>query len=187
MVMLPNSEIVFSDRMGNNGRIQKIGVWQHLALEFTSNICFAKEKPERWISSARQVYNVPLDGSWTLVGNGQTESFSEKNYFGNFTSTDLGPPKLLKLGGNYFFYYPAGTSVGIYRVIDQPGRFSKFARRSAARNPRRMVRNSTRPGSLRTFTSGNGMTKWAMVSSGLRTARSYLRRDQSVRTGPWTR
>ena len=136
MVMLGNGEIVFSDRAGFNGRIQKIGTdnnskWQHLALEFTSNISFAPQQPNVWVSSGRQIYNVLLDGSWTYIGNGQTESFTDKDYFGHFVSTDTGPPRLLKLGGSYFFYYPVGTGIGIYRLVNQADRGPKLQIASA--------------------------------------------------------
>lgn len=137
LVQLSDGGLVFSDRIGFNGRIQRIGSWVQLGLEFTSGMTFAKENPSRWISSARNVYSV-TGSSWTFVGNGMSEPFSSTSvvdgiavttgstYFGNFASTHVGPPRLLKLGNNSFLYYPAGASVGVYRLIDNVGRAPTF-------------------------------------------------------------
>lgn len=122
MVMLSDLSIVFSDRVGYYGRVQKIGAWVQLGLEFTASLCFAKERPDLWISSDRQAYTVNPDGTWTFAGNCQTESLITPTYMGHYQSTHQGIPKMLKLGANYFFYYPAGMSLGIYRVIDNVGR-----------------------------------------------------------------
>ena len=129
MVMLSDGSIIISDRMGYYGRVQKVGGWVQYGLEFTASMSFAPERPDLWISSDRQCYTVGTDASWTFAGNGQTEIFPQSNtepaYMGHYQSTHMGIPRLLKLGSNYFFYYPAGYeigSLGIYRVIDNAGR-----------------------------------------------------------------
>jgi hypothetical protein len=122
MVQLSDGGIVFSDRVGFNGRVQKAGGWVHLGLEFTAGASFHPSIPERVITSSRQVYSLAKDGKWSFLGNGMTESYSSPSYFGHYPSTPSGPPKLLKLGANYFFFFPAGASIGIYRVIENSGR-----------------------------------------------------------------
>ena len=126
MVMLSDESIVFSDRMGYYGRVQKIGGWVQYGLEFTASMSFAPERPTIWVSSDRQCYTVGTDASWTFLGNGQTEIFPTSNtdaaWMGHYQSTHAGPPRCLKLGSNYFFYYPAGQSMAVYRMIDNAGR-----------------------------------------------------------------
>ena len=122
MVMLSDGAIIFSDRMGFNGRVQKAGGWIHLGLEFTAGASFHPDKPDRVISSSRHVYSLALDGKWSFLGNGMTEPYSPRAYFSHYESTHGGPPKIVKHGGSYFFYFPAGMSLAIYRLIENAGR-----------------------------------------------------------------
>ena len=53
-------------------------------------------------------------GKWTLLGTAKTDV--AKRYFGNYESTHLGPPRIVRFGNNDFYYYPAGDSLAIYRI-----------------------------------------------------------------------
>jgi hypothetical protein len=46
-----------------------------------------------------------------------TESYYAPTYFGHYLSTHGGQPKVLKHGSAFFFYFPSGMSLGIYRII----------------------------------------------------------------------
>ena len=122
MVQLLDGSIIFSDRVGHNGRVQKAGGWIHLGLEFTAGATFHVDKPDRVISSSRHVYSLGTDGKWSFVGNGMTESYYQPAYFGHYQSTHGGPPKIVKHGSNYFFYFPSGMSLAIYRIVENAGR-----------------------------------------------------------------
>lgn len=122
MVQLNDGSLIFSDRVGFTGRVQKANGWVHLGIEFTAGATFHPSKPDRVFTSSRNVYSVATNGNWTFSGNGLTEDYYHPKYFGWWQSTHGGPPKLVKHGSNFFFYYPTGASVGIYRVVENSGR-----------------------------------------------------------------
>jgi hypothetical protein len=39
-----------------------------------------------------------------------------EEYFGNFSSSHKGPPRIVRFGDKDFFYFPAGDGVAIYRI-----------------------------------------------------------------------
>ena len=49
-----------------------------------------------------------------MLGTAKTDV--SKKYFGNYESTHLGPPRIVRFGSNDFYYYPAGDSLAIYRI-----------------------------------------------------------------------
>jgi hypothetical protein len=122
MVQLSDGSIIFADRMGFTGRVQKAGGWIHLGLEFTAGATFHPSQPDRVFTSSRNVYSVATNGTWSLLGNALTEDYYHPSFFGWWQSSHGGPPKLLKHGGNFFLYYATGASLAIYRVIENAGR-----------------------------------------------------------------
>lgn len=121
MVMGADGGVIISDRMGAGSRLQKIDaqftpVWQQMGLEFSSQAAYSKENPDVLVSSYRNVYQINrANGQWTLLGPGGTDQ--PGSYFGNFESTHFGPPRMLRFGGSDFFYYPAGDSMAVYRLV----------------------------------------------------------------------
>jgi hypothetical protein len=122
MVQLSDGAIILSDRVGFNGRVQKANGWIHLALAFTSGCTFHPERPEVVLTSNRNFYIVEKDGKWVFTGNGMTESYYSPTYFGHYLSTHGGQPRILKHGNDFFFYFPSGMSLGIYRLVPNTGR-----------------------------------------------------------------
>lgn len=120
MVMDSAGCVITSDRMGQGSRLQKLSpqfdqVWQQMGLEFSSQAAYGKENPDVLISSYRNIYQINrATGQWTFLGPGGTDKAG--SYFGNFESTHFGPPRVVRFGGNDFFYYPAGDGVAIYRL-----------------------------------------------------------------------
>ena len=112
--------IIVSDRLGDGSRLQKINsqlspVWQQMCLEFSSSAAYGQTNPAVLISSYRKAYQIDrATGKWTLLGTAKTDAPAK--YFGNYESTHLGPPRVVRFGGNDFFYYPAGESLAIYRI-----------------------------------------------------------------------
>lgn len=120
MAMDASGNIYISDRLGDGSRLQKINsqlapVWQQMCLEFSSSATYGTANPDLLISSYRKAYQVDkAAGTWTLLGTAKTEV--TKTYFGNYESTHLGPPRIVRFGTNDFYYYPAGDSLAIYRI-----------------------------------------------------------------------
>jgi hypothetical protein len=120
MALDTSGNIVISDRLGDGSRLQKINsqltpVWQQMCLEFSASAAYGKANPDLLISSYRKAYQINrATGAWTLLGTAKTDA--SKKYFGNYESTHLGPPRVVRFGSNDFFYYPAGDSLAIYRV-----------------------------------------------------------------------
>ena len=44
------------------------------------------------------------------------ENRGHQDVLGNYESTHLGPPRIVRFGTNDFYYYPAGDSLAIYRI-----------------------------------------------------------------------
>lgn len=113
--------IIISDRMGEGSRLQKIDtyglpVWQQMGLEFSGQAAFGKENPDLLVSSYRNIYRLNrATGGWTFLGSGMTDS--PGSFFGNFESSHFGPPRVVRFNGKDFFYYPAGDSMAIYRIV----------------------------------------------------------------------
>jgi PA14 domain/Divergent InlB B-repeat domain len=120
MALDASGNIIVSDRLGDGSRLQKINsqlgpVWQQMCLEFSASAVYGKANPDLLISSYRKVYQIDkITGKWTLLGTAKTDA--HKKYFGNYESTHMGPPRVVRFGGNDFFYYPAGDSLAIYRI-----------------------------------------------------------------------
>jgi hypothetical protein len=120
MALDASGNIIVSDRLGDGSRLQKIDsqlgpVWQQMCLEFSASAAYGMDAPDLLISSYRKAYQIDkATGEWTLLGTAKTEA--DKKYFGNYDSTHLGPPRVVRFGGKDFFYYPAGDSLAIYRV-----------------------------------------------------------------------
>ena len=120
MALDPLGNIIVSDRLGDGSRLQKINsqlapVWQQMCLEFSASAAYGKANPDLLISSYRKAYQIDKKtGKSTLLGTAKTDA--SKKYFGNYESTHLGPPRVVRFGGNDFFYYPAGDSLAIYRI-----------------------------------------------------------------------
>ena len=115
-----SGNIYISDRLGDGSRLQKIDsqltpVWQQMCLEFSSSAAYGTANPDLLISSYRKAYQLDkAAGKWTLLGTAKTDV--PKRYFGNYESTHLGPPRIVRFGNNDFYYYPAGDSLAIYRI-----------------------------------------------------------------------
>lgn len=124
MAMDSSNNIYFTDRLGNAARTQKIDssmnpVWQQLATENTSALSFHTDNPDFVISGFKNIYS--RDGEdFTFEGIGRTEPFLPKSYMGNWEVGHVGPPKLIKLNSDYFWYFFAGESIGIYKVAPPP-------------------------------------------------------------------
>jgi PA14 domain/Divergent InlB B-repeat domain len=120
MALDASGNIIVSDRLGDGSRLQKINsqlgpVWQQMCLEFSASAVYGKANPDLLISSYRKAYQIDkITGKWTLLGTAKTDA--HKKYFGNYESTHMGPPRVVRFGGNDFFYYPAGDSLAIYRI-----------------------------------------------------------------------
>ena len=122
MAMNAAGEICFTDRIGNGGRSQKIDadmnpVWQAMALENTSNLTFHADNPNQKISAFRNFYNMASDTSWTFLGTGRTEGYDPKAYFGLYEVGHLGPPRIVKFGSNYYFYFLGGDGIAVYKIV----------------------------------------------------------------------
>ncbi|HEY5707423.1 MAG TPA: PA14 domain-containing protein [Terrimicrobiaceae bacterium] len=120
MAMDTSGNIIVSDRIGHGSRLQKVNsqlglVWQQMCLEFSASGAYGKANPDLLISSYRKAYQIDkATGKWTLLGTAKTDA--RKKYFGNYESTHLGPPRVVRFGANDFFYYPAGDSLAVYRI-----------------------------------------------------------------------
>jgi hypothetical protein len=124
MALDASGNIFISDRLGDGSRLQKINsqlepIWQQLGLEFSASATYGKANPDLLISSYRKAYQIDkATGDWTLLGTAKTEA--QKSYFGNYESTHLGPPRIVRFGSKDFLYYPAGDSLAIYRIEGPP-------------------------------------------------------------------
>ncbi len=120
MAMDASGNIFISDRLGDGSRLQKIDsqfapVWQQMCLEFSSSAAYGKANPDLLVSSYRKAYQIDkATGKWTLLGTARTDV--SKKYFGNYESTHLGLPRVVRWGSSDFYYYPAGDSLAIYRI-----------------------------------------------------------------------
>lgn len=120
MTMDAEGGIILTDRIGQGGRLQKIDaqltpVWQQMGLEFSSQAAYGTANPDLLVSSYRNFYQLNrATGQWTFLGPGGTDT--PGSYFGHFESTHFGPPRVVRFGGNDFFYYPAGDGLAIYRI-----------------------------------------------------------------------
>lgn len=121
MAMDSEGNLIVSDRMGAGSRLQKITTalgqaWQQMGLEFSSQAAYGRENPDRLISSYRNIYEIDrTTGEWQFLGPGSTDI--PGSYFGNFESTHFGPPRVVRFGDEDFFYYPAGDSMAVYRLM----------------------------------------------------------------------
>ena len=120
MALDASSNIIVSDRLGDGSRLQKINspltpAWQQMCLESSASAAYGQANPDLLISSYRKAYQLDrATGKGTLLGTAKTDA--HKKYFGNYESAHRGPPRVVRFGGNDFFYYPAGDSVAIYRI-----------------------------------------------------------------------
>ena len=120
MALDASGNIIVSDRLGDGSRLQKINsqlapVWQQMCLEVSASAAYGQANPDLLISSYRKAYQINrATGNWTLLGTARTDA--PKNYFGNYESTHLGPPGVVRFGSRDFFYFPAGDSLAIYRI-----------------------------------------------------------------------
>ena len=125
LAMDSSENIYFTDRLGNSSRTQKIDssmnpVWQQLALENTSALSFHEDDPDFVVSGFKNIYI--RDGEdFDFQGIGRTEAFEPKSYMGNWEVGHVGPPRLVKLDGEMYWYFFAGESIGIYKVAAPPG------------------------------------------------------------------
>ena len=125
MALDASGNVIISDRMGDGSRLQKINsqlnlVWQQMGLEFSGSAAYGVANPDLLISSYRKAYQIDkATGKWSLLGTAKTDA--SKEYFGNYETTHLGPPQVVRFGSNDFFYYPAGDSLAIYRVEPPAG------------------------------------------------------------------
>ena len=114
--------IIVSDRIGQGGRLQKLTpdfkqVWRQMSLEFSSQAAFGTENPDLLISAYRNAYRIDRKiANWELLGPARTESGEDKSYFGHYESSHRGPPRIVRLFGNDYFYFPAGDGVAVYRI-----------------------------------------------------------------------
>ncbi len=121
MALDSTGAVIISDRMGEGSRLQKLDsynlpVWQQMGLEFSGQAAFGKENPDLLVSSYRNLYHIDrATGNWTFLGSGMTDT--PGSFFGNFESTHFGPPRVVRFKNNDFFYYPAGDSMAIYRIM----------------------------------------------------------------------
>jgi hypothetical protein len=121
MAMDSSGNIVVLDHMGDGSRMQKLNaqyaqLWDQMSLEFSSSLAYSRANPNVAFSSYRQAYQLDrATGNWTHLGVAKTDS--PGRYFGNFDSSHAGPPHVVRLGANDFFYFPAGDSLAIYRVV----------------------------------------------------------------------
>ena len=121
MAMDALGNVVVLDHMGDGSRMQKLNaqyaqLWDQMCLEFSSSVAYGSANPNVAFSSFRQAYQLDrTTGNWTHLGTAKTDTAGQ--YFGNFESAHSGPPHVVRLGGNDFFYFPAGDSVGVYRVV----------------------------------------------------------------------
>jgi hypothetical protein len=121
MVMDPSGNIVVLDHMGDGSRMQKLNagyarLWNQMCLEFSSSVAYSSANPNVAFSSFRQAYQLDrATGNWTHLGIAKTDI--PGRYFGNFEAGHTGPPHAVRLGANDFFYFPAGDSLAVYRVI----------------------------------------------------------------------
>ena len=125
MALDASGNVILSDRLGDGSRIQKINaqlnpVWQQMCLEFSASAAYGAANPDLLISSYRKAYQIDkATGKWSLLGTAKTDG--RKEYFGNYETTHLGPPRVVRFGSNDFFYYPAGDSLAIYRIEPPAG------------------------------------------------------------------
>jgi hypothetical protein len=114
--------LFIADRPGDGGRLQKLApdmtlVWQQLCLEFSSVASFSKDNPDTLWTSRQRAYHINhATGAWEYLGWGRTDI--DGNYFGNFLGTDEGPPRVVSLNGQDFFFMPTrDNGIGMYRVF----------------------------------------------------------------------
>ena len=113
--------IVVTDRVGHGSRMQKFSstvtqLWQQLSLEFSSSATYVKENPNVLISASRQFYQADrTTGSWSWLGRGYPET--SQLYFGQYEASHDGPGRALRLNGNDFYYFAAGDSMAVYRIL----------------------------------------------------------------------
>jgi Chitobiase/beta-hexosaminidase C-terminal domain/PA14 domain/Divergent InlB B-repeat domain/HYDIN/CFA65/VesB-like, Ig-like domain/FlgD Ig-like domain len=121
MAMDSSGNIVVLDHMGDGSRMQKLNaqyaqLWAQMCLEFSSSLAYSRANPNVAFSSYRQAYQLDrATGNWTHLGVAKTDSLGR--YFGNFDSSHAGPPHVVRLGADDFFYFPAGDSLAVYRVV----------------------------------------------------------------------
>ena len=122
MAVDSGGNIIVSDRIGQGGRLQKLTpdfrqLWRQMSLEFSSQAAFGAEDPDLLFSAYRNAYKIDRKtGGWELLGPARTESDEEKSYFGHYENSFRGPPRVVRLFGNDYFYFPAGDGVAIYRI-----------------------------------------------------------------------
>jgi hypothetical protein len=120
-----SGNVIISDRLRDGSRIQKINsqlnpVWQQMCLEFSGSAAYGVANPDLLISSYRKAYQIDkATGKWSLLGTAKTDARNE--YFGNYETTHLGSPRVVRFGSNDFFSYPAGDSLAIYRIEPPAG------------------------------------------------------------------
>ena len=113
-------KIILTDRVGGGSHMQKFSpefkpLWRQMGLEFSSQATFSKDDPDTLFSSYKNVYRLDRKkGSWEFLGSAMTDAPEE--YFGNFSSSHKGPPRIVRFGDKDFFYFPAGDGVAIYRI-----------------------------------------------------------------------
>jgi Chitobiase/beta-hexosaminidase C-terminal domain/Divergent InlB B-repeat domain/FlgD Ig-like domain len=121
MAMDSSGNIVVLDHLGDGSRMQKLNsqygqLWNQMSLEFSSSLAYGGANPNVAFSSYRQAYQLDrATGNWTHLGIAKTDSAGR--YFGNFDTSHAGPPHVVRLGANDFFYFPAGDSLAVYRVV----------------------------------------------------------------------
>ena len=107
MALDVSGNIIVSDRLGDGSRLQKINsqlgpVWQQMCLEFSASAAYGQANPDLLISSYRKAYQLDrATGKWTLLGTAKSDV--HKKYFGNYESTHLGPPRVVRFGSSDFF------------------------------------------------------------------------------------
>jgi hypothetical protein len=122
MAVDSGGNVIVSDRIGQGGRLQKLTpdfkqLWRQMSLEFSSQAAFGAEDPDLLISAYRNAYKIDRKtASWELLGPARTESHEVKAYFGHYENSYRGPPRVVRLFGNDYFYFSAGDGIAIYRI-----------------------------------------------------------------------
>ena len=121
MAMDSSGNIVVLDHLGDGSRMQKLNaqyaqLWDQMCLEFSSSLAYSRANPNVAFSSYRQAYQLDrTTGNWTHLGIAKTDTAGL--YFGNFDSSHAGTPHVVRIGATDFFYFPAGDSLAVYRVV----------------------------------------------------------------------
>ena len=121
MAMDSSGNIVVLDHLGDGSRMQKLNaqygqLWNQMCLEFSSSLAYSRANANVAFSSYRQAYQLDrATGNWTHLGIAKTDS--PGRYFDNFDAAHAGPPQVVRLGASDFFYFPAGDSLAVYRVV----------------------------------------------------------------------